>query len=83
MANALYKKILLSPSTDIYVALDADARNRALQISEKLLNQGKKVYLIEMKDKDPSEMGFNAFTQHIQKARELDLSNLMLHKLEL
>tara|TARA_R110001592_G_scaffold150123_3_gene375794 strand:- start:1534 stop:2457 length:924 start_codon:yes stop_codon:yes gene_type:complete len=83
MAKELYKKLLTSPCSDIYVALDSDARNRALQISEQLLNQGKKVYLIEMKDKDPSEMGFNAFTQHVQQAQELDLSNLMVHKLDL
>src|SRR6056300_1865508 len=66
MAQALYKKILMSPTSDVYVALDADARNRALQISEKLLNQGKRVYLVEMKEKDPSEMGFTSFTKHIQ-----------------
>lgn len=83
MAKALYKKLLISSCSDIYVALDADARNRALQISEQLLNQGKRVYLIEMKDKDPSEMGFKAFTKHVQQAQELDLSNLMVHKLDL
>ena len=83
MAPALYKKILLSSSTDVYVALDSDARNRALQISEKLLNQGKRVYLVEMKEKDPSEMGFASFTEHIQSAQELDLSSLMVHKLDL
>ncbi len=83
MAQALYKKILMSPTTDVYVALDSDARNRALQISEKLLNQGKRVYLVEMKEKDPSEMGFTSFTKHIQSAQELDLSSLMVHKLDL
>ena len=36
-----------------------------------------------MKDKDPSEMGFQAFTNYIQTAEELDLSRLMLHKLDL
>jgi DNA primase len=83
MAPALYKKILVSSTSDIYVALDSDARNRALQISEKLLNQGKRVYLVEMKEKDPSEMGFTSFTKHIQSAQELDLSSLMVHKLDL
>ena len=83
MAKELYKKLLTSSCSDIYVALDADARNRALQISEKLLNQGKRVYLVEMKEKDPSEMGFTSFTKHIQSAQELDLSSLMVHKLDL
>ena len=83
MAKALYKKILTSPLTDVYIALDSDARDRALQISEQLLNQGKKVYLVDMQQKDPSEMGFFAFTKHIQNAQELDLSTLMMHKLDL
>ena len=83
MAPALYKKILVSSTSDIYVALDSDARNRALSISEQLLNQGKKVYLVEMREKDPSEMGFVSFTKHIQSAQELDLSSLMVHKLDL
>ena len=83
MASSLYKKLLTNSTSDIYVALDSDARDRALKISEQLLNQGKKVYLVEMKEKDPSEMGFFAFTKHIQNAQELDLSTLMMHKLDL
>jgi DNA primase len=83
VSNALYKKILTSNVQDIYVALDTDAQDRALQIAEKFLNQGKRVFLIELPDKDPSQMGFKAFTQLIQSARELDLSSLMLHKLDL
>tara|TARA_E500000318_G_scaffold8437_2_gene7672 strand:- start:2090 stop:3013 length:924 start_codon:yes stop_codon:yes gene_type:complete len=83
ISKSLYKKILTSPLTDIYIALDSDAKIRALEVAEKFLNQGKKVFLIDMKDKDPSDMGFKAFTQHIQTAEELDLSGLMLHKLDL
>ena len=83
ISQSLYKRILTSPLTDIYIALDADAQDRALEIAEKFLNQGKKVFLVDMKDKDPSDMGFKTFTTHIQSAEELDLSGLMLHKLDL
>lgn len=83
ISPSLYKKILTSTLTDIYVALDTDARNRALQIAEQFLNQGKRVFLIDLPDKDPSEMGFKAFTEHIQSAQELDLSSIMMHKLDL
>lgn len=83
ISTSLYKKIITSPLTDIYIALDQDARNRALEMSQQLLNQGKRVYLIDLPDKDPSEMGFRAFTKLVQQAEELDLSNLMLHKLDL
>ena len=83
ISNSLYKKILTSTLKDIYIALDTDARDRALQIAEQFLNQGKRVFLIDLPDKDPSEMGFQTFTEHIQSAQELDLSSLMVHKLDL
>ena len=83
ISTSLYKKLLTSTVTDIYIALDTDARDRALDIAEKLLNQGKRVFLIDLPGKDPSEMGFKAFTELIQSAEELDLSGIMLHKLDL
>ena len=83
MSKALYKKIITSNVRDIYIALDNDAKDRALQIAEQFLNNGKRVFIVEMEDKDPSEMGFRSFTNHIQTAEELDLSRLMLHKLDL
>ena len=83
MSTSLYKKIITSPLKDVYVALDTDARDRALQIAEQLLNQGKRVFMVDLPDKDPSEMGFRTFTTFVQRAKELDLQRLMLHKLDL
>jgi len=83
VSKALYKKIITSNVRDIYIALDNDAKDRALQMAEQFLNNGKRVFIVEMEDKDPSEMGFRTFTKHIQLAEELDLSRLMLHKLNL
>ena len=83
VSKALFKKIITAPLSDVYIALDKDAEARALQTAEKLLNLGKRVYLVNLPDKDPSEMGFKAFTELIQQAEELDLSKLMLHKLDL
>lgn len=83
ISNALYKKIVTGKVQDIYVALDTDARDKAVQIAEKFLNQGKRVFLIKLDGKDPSEMGFRAFTELIQTAEELDLSGIMMHKLDL
>ena len=79
LSKTLYSKILMSPLTDIYIALDEDAHTRALQISEQFLNQGKKVFLLDIKEKDPSEMGFETFTKFAQQAQELDLSSLMMN----
>jgi len=83
MSTSLYKKIITSPLKDVYVALDTDARDRALQIAEQLLNQGKRVFMVDLPDKDPSDMGFRTFTTFVQRAKELDLQRLMLHKLDL
>jgi hypothetical protein len=83
ISTSLYKKIITSNVKDIYVALDTDAKDRALEIGEKFLNQGKRVFMVNLPDKDPSDMGFKAFTQHIQSAEELDLSGIMMHKLNL
>ena len=83
ISNSLYKKIITSEVKDIYIALDTDAQQRAFEIAEKFLNQGKRVFLVNLPDKDPSEMGFYSFTKLIQKAEELDLSGIMMHKLDL
>ena len=83
VAKTLYKKIITSNVNDIYIALDKDAKDRALKTAEQFLNNGKRVFIVETEDKDPSEMGFQAFTNYIQTAEELDLSRLMLHKLDL
>ena len=83
LATSLYKKIISSKLKDVYIALDSDAKKRALEIAEKLLNQGKRVFLIDLPDKDPSEMGFKAFTEHIQSAEELDLTGILRFKLDI
>ena len=43
---------------------------------------GVDVYFVDLKEKDPSDMGFLAFTRHIQQAQELDLTSLMRFKLK-
>mgnify|MGYP003640333133 FL=1 len=83
IATSLYRKLLTSKLTDIYIALDTDAQTAALSIAEKLISAGFKVFLIELPDKDPSEMGFVNFTELVQNATELDFSKIMLQKLNL
>jgi len=81
LSKSLIKKIVSSEVEDIYIALDKDAFKKALQYTEQFLNMGKKVYLVDMQDKDPSEMGFEKFTRHVQQAEEMDLGKLLRHKL--
>jgi len=79
----LMKKIITSKVQKIYIALDNDAMKKALEFCEMLLNEGKEVYLVELKGKDPSEMGFEHFTKLIQKTQPLTPYKLMEKKLSL
>jgi hypothetical protein len=77
----LMKKIVMSSVEKIYIALDKDAQKQALDFCEKLMQEGKEVYLVDMQDKDPSEMGFENFTKLIQETYPLTFSGLLEKKL--
>jgi DNA primase len=83
ISTTLMKKIIESNVEKIYLALDEDALKDAFNHAETFLSYGKKVYLIEMGDKDPSELGFNAFTKLLHKATKLTTSTLMKKRLAL
>ena len=79
----LMKKIVTSLVDKIYIALDKDAMKQALRFCENLMAEGKAVYLVDMQDKDPSEMGFKNFTKLIQSTTPLTYSGLLERKLAL
>ena len=81
--NSLMKKIVTSVVDKIYIALDRDAIKQALKFCEKLMAEGKEVYLVDLQDKDPSEMGFENFTRLIQKTVPLTYYSLMEQKLSI
>ena len=81
--NSLMKKIVTSVVDKIYIALDRDAIKQALKFCEKLMAEGKEVYLVNMQDKDPSEMGFENFTRLIQNTVPLTYYDLMEQKLSI
>ena len=79
--SSLMKKIVTSVVDKIYIALDRDAIKQALKFCERLMAEGKEVYLVDMQDKDPSEMGFENFTKLIQTTLPLTYYDLMEQKL--
>jgi DNA primase len=81
ISDALMKKLVESSVKTIYIALDRDAQKDALKHAETLLNYGKEVYFVDMEDKDPSEMGFEQFTQLLHNAHPLTFMDLMQKKL--
>ena len=44
---------------------------------------GKRVFFVDMSDKDPSEIGFANFTKFVQQAQEMTFSDLLKYKLQL
>jgi len=83
LSTTLMTKIIKSNVKKIYLALDEDALKDAFNHAETFLSYGKKVYLIEMGDKDPSELGFKNFTKLLHNAIELTTSTLMKKRLAL
>ena len=83
ISDSLMKKIIESNVKKIYLALDEDALKDVFKHAETFLSYGKKVYLIEMGDKDPSELGFKDFTKLLHKATKLTTSTLMKKRLAL
>jgi hypothetical protein len=81
--SSLMKKIVMSSVSKIYIALDKDAQKQALDFCQQLMNEGKEVYLVNMQDKDPADMGFKHFTNIIQDTDPLTFSDLLAKKLTL
>ena len=79
----LMKKLVESRIQKVYVALDKDAIVMALKHCETLINLGKKVFLVEMDDKDPSSMGFKSFLSLIQQVEPLTINKLLKYKMSL
>jgi DNA primase len=79
----LMKKIITSTVKKIYLALDSDAIKQSLKFAEEFINENKEVYLVELKEKDPSSIGFINFTNIIQSAIPLSQYSLMEKKLSL
>jgi len=79
----LMKKIVTSQVRKIYIALDKDAQKDALKFAELLLAEGKEVYIVDLENKDPNEMGFENFTKLIQETYPTNTYDLIQRKLNL
>lgn len=81
--KALMLRLAQSEVKTVYIALDNDALEEALEYAENLINMGKEVYLIELGGKDPSELGFETMIKHLHKAKQLTFSDLFTKKMQL
>ena len=83
ISKKLMQKLVTSDIKKVYLALDSDAIKATFKIAEQLLKAGKKLFVIELDDKDPADMGFALFTNKIQEAQEFNFSSLFNLKLSI
>jgi DNA primase len=78
----LKKAVVHNNVKHINIALDRDARAKALQCCEYFINNGVTVNLINLDDKDPSDLGFSDITTIIQESVPLTTYKLMEMKIK-
>ena len=83
ISKALMIKLLQPEVKTVYLALDDDAVNEAMDHAQKLIDFGKEVYLIRLQGKDPSEIGFEGMIQCLQTAQPLTASSLLMLKMQM
>lgn len=78
----LKKAVVQNNVKNINIALDKDARAKALQSCEYFINNGVSVTLIDLEDADPSDLGFSNITSIIQESSVLTPYQLMEKKIK-
>jgi predicted RNA-binding Zn-ribbon protein involved in translation (DUF1610 family) len=81
ISKTLYKELVRSKVKQIYLALDQDAILDSLKYAKELMAYGKEIFLLELKGKDPSEIGFKEITQLLQHAKPLTFQELVKKKI--
>ena len=83
LPEKLMKKIVSSSVKQVFIALDNDALKQALEYCQTLLNHVKEVFLVDLNEKDPSELGFTNFTNLLHKSTPLTFRTLIEKKFQL
>jgi DNA primase len=81
ISKSLYKELIQGKVKQIYLALDQDAINDSLKYAKELMSYGKEIFLLELQDKDPSEIGFEEMTHILQNAKPLTFSSFIEKKI--
>ena len=83
VSDSLLSKIIINKVPSVILALDMDASDTALKISQKLMQYGITVSKVTLKDKDPSEVGYRNMLKALDCAINVDQYDLILQKLAL
>ena len=80
-SKTLVKRLVEKKVKKIYVALDEDAKKDAIKLSKFLMDWGISTYLLDMKDKDPSELGFTKFWDIVKNTKQSKFSDIIKGRL--
>ena len=80
-SKTLVKRLVEKQVKKIYVALDEDARQDAIKLSKFLMDYGISTYLLNMRDKDPSELGFTKFWELLNSTQQSTFSDIIKGRL--
>jgi DNA primase len=75
--SELEKKIIGNSVKKLYICLDSDAIKNSIGLAEKFVSYGIETHLVELKDKDPSEMGYENINKLIYNTPSLTLRRLV------
>ena len=81
LSKTLVKKIMQNDVKSVYIALDSDAKKDAIKLSKFFIDHGIKTYRIDMKEKDPSDLGFQNFWKLLNETKEYSFSQLIRDRL--
>jgi len=80
-SKSLVKKLVTKKVKKVYVALDTDAKKDAAKLVQFLMDSGIEAYLLSMKEKDPSELGFEEFWNRVKQTEQSKFSDIIRGKL--
>ena len=81
ISEDLRKKIVENQVKQLYICLDKDAQKQALEHAEYFMNNGVEVYFVDLKEKDPAEIGFEQMSVLIKETTPLTFSKFIEYKL--
>ena len=77
----LYGKIVEKKVKDIFIILDSDAFNDAIQMTEKFVNEGISVNFVKLDGQDPNDLGYKKMITQIDNSLPMDFKQIMEMKL--
>lgn len=81
ISEELRKKIIENKVQKLFICLDKDAQKQALAHAEYFMNNGIEVYFVDLKQKDPGEIGFVEMCKLIKETQPLTFEKFIEYKL--